>query len=474
MTNPFALGYMSSEEEIQVEKLPVEGSIPQWLSGSLLRNGPAKFEVGSEQVWHWFDGLAMLHRFTFHDGNVAYANKFVRSKAYTTAMQEGRLAYVMFAADPCKTLFKHAMSEMINPNVSIQRVAGEFLAMTEAPLPIAFEPQTLDTLGVVHYDDQLSGHHGSAHPHYDTAGKRTISYLTEFGMQSIVQVFGIADEDGQRRRLIGAYPTPEPSYMHSFSITEHFIVLAEYPFRVLPIELLSGKKAFIQHFTWRPQEPTQFIVMDKQDGRIIGRYEGEAFFSFHHINAFEHSGEIVLDLAAYPDAAIIEQTNLPNLRKGIEPGRQLAHSEFRRYRLPLSVSSAIATYERVADAEIEMPTINYARFNARNYGVAYGIGTAKEGAAMLAHRLVRVAIESHETKTWVQDGCYPGEPVFAQSPWTRGEDDGVILSVVLNAQKGNSFLLALDAHTFEEIGRAEVPHHIPIGLHGQFFPNLNA
>jgi carotenoid cleavage dioxygenase-like enzyme len=79
MTNPFVLGYTSLDEEIQLDKLPVEGSIPRWLSGSLLRNGPAKFEVGPEEVWHWFDGLAMLHRFTFQDGSVSYANRFVRS-----------------------------------------------------------------------------------------------------------------------------------------------------------------------------------------------------------------------------------------------------------------------------------------------------------------------------------------------------------------------------------------------------------
>ncbi|HLI05375.1 MAG TPA: carotenoid oxygenase family protein [Ktedonobacteraceae bacterium] len=470
MTNPFALGYTSLDEEIQLDNVPIEGSIPRWLAGSLLRNGPAKFEVGSEQVWHWFDGLAMLHRFTFRDGSVSYANRFVRSEAYRTAMQEGSVSYALFAVDPCKALFKHAMSEMMNPNVSIQRVAGEFLAMTEAPLPIAFDPRTLETLGIVHYEDSLTGHYGSAHPHYDAAGKRTISYLTEFGMQSMVQVFGITDDDGRYRRLIGAYPTSEPSYIHSFSITEHFIVLAEYPFRVAPIELLGGNKAFIQHFTWRPQEPTLFLVMAKRDGMIVGYYESEAFFSFHHINAFEHGGEIVLDLAAYPDTTIIEQTNLPSLRKGREPGKQPAQSEFRRYRLPLSISSAIATYERITDAEIEMPTINYAHYNARRYGIAYGIGTAREGAALLAHRLVRVDIERNEVQIWAQDGCYPGEPVFVQAPRAQAEDDGVVLSVVLNAQKGNSFLLVLDAHTLEEIGRAEVPHHIPLGLHGQFFP----
>ena len=44
-----------------------------------------------------------------------------------------------------------------------------------------------------------------------------------------------------------------------------------------------------------------------------------------------------------------------------------------------------------------------------------------------------------------------------------------MLSVVLDARAGRSFLLVLDAGTFEELARAEVPHHIPFGFHGQFF-----
>jgi beta,beta-carotene 9',10'-dioxygenase len=45
----------------------------------------------------------------------------------------------------------------------------------------------------------------------------------------------------------------------------------------------------------------------------------------------------------------------------------------------------------------------------------------------------------------------------------------VVLSVVLDANAGRSFLVILDARSFEEIARAEAPHHIPFGFHGQFF-----
>jgi len=46
----------------------------------------------------------------------------------------------------------------------------------------------------------------------------------------------------------------------------------------------------------------------------------------------------------------------------------------------------------------------------------------------------------------------------------------VLLSVVLDRTAGTSFLLALDATDLSEIGRARVPHHIPFGLHGSYFP----
>ena len=45
----------------------------------------------------------------------------------------------------------------------------------------------------------------------------------------------------------------------------------------------------------------------------------------------------------------------------------------------------------------------------------------------------------------------------------------MILSVVLDPSAGRSFLLVLDAETFEERARAEAPHHIPLGFHGSFF-----
>lgn len=54
------------------------------------------------------------------------------------------------------------------------------------------------------------------------------------------------------------------------------------------------------------------------------------------------------------------------------------------------------------------------------------------------------------------------------APEAEAEDDGAVLSVVLDSAAGRSFMLALDGRSFTEIARAEVPHAIPFGFHGQF------
>ena len=52
--------------DINIHSCP--GSIPPWVSGRLLRNGPGMFEVGNTKHSHWFDGLALLHSFTIANG----------------------------------------------------------------------------------------------------------------------------------------------------------------------------------------------------------------------------------------------------------------------------------------------------------------------------------------------------------------------------------------------------------------------
>src|SRR4051812_48411802 len=45
-TPSYADGFRTLDEEVVLDDVPVEGELPAWLEGTLVRNGPARFEPG--------------------------------------------------------------------------------------------------------------------------------------------------------------------------------------------------------------------------------------------------------------------------------------------------------------------------------------------------------------------------------------------------------------------------------------------
>ncbi len=459
-------GLSTLDAEVALDSLPVEGAIPEWLTGTLLRNGPAKFEVGEQPLRHWFDGLAMLHKFSFGGGQVSYANRFLRSDAYREA-EEGRISYSEFATDPCRSTFKR-LTTMFSPkltdncNVNLTRLGDSYIAMTETPLPVAFDPETLDALGVAY---EPPGVHATAHPHHDPERGELIAYVTHFGARSEYRLYAQRDRDTQRR--IGSMRVSEPSYMHSFALTERYAVLVAFPLVVNPLRLATGARPFIENYRWKPEQGTRVLVFDREDGTLRGTYMAEPRFSFHHVNAFERGSELVVDMVAYDDASIVDAFYMDRLRAN--PPAEDSYGRLMRYRV--SLDSGRVAEEELSDAILELPRIDYRERNARPHRYVYGVGAHRDGAAPdFVDQLVKIDVGTGETEAWLEPGSYPGEPVFVPSPRPhRREDEGVLLSVVLDGPGASSYLLVLDAESLGELGRARVPHHIPFGFHGQYF-----
>jgi carotenoid cleavage dioxygenase-like enzyme len=460
------LGFQTLEDERSLDTVPVEGALPAWLAGSLLRTGPAKFEAGERDYRHWFDGLAMLHRFTFANGSVSYANRFLESRAYRAACEQNTIVYSEFATDPCRSLFKRVATAFSPPafgdnaNVNLTRLGDEFLAMTETPLPVVFDPHTLHTLGVA---EPAPGQLTVAHPHRSPKTRELVSYATHFGPFTTYRVY--AQQRRGQRRLIATLPVSRPAYMHSFAITERYAVLVEFPFVAVPVAIPLSGRPFIENFRWRPQRGTRFRVIELETGKLRGTYEGEPFFAFHHVNAFERDDELVVDLCAYDDAEIVRGLYLDRLR---QEHPALPNPELRRCRLRLDGDSV--EYESLADIGLELPRIDYARCNGGAYRYVYGAGQRDDGDFL--DQIVKVDIERGQATVWSEPDTYPGEPVFVPEPNARDEDAGVLLSVVLDAGAGSSFLLVLDAGELNELARARVPHRIPFGFHGQYHGGL--
>jgi carotenoid cleavage dioxygenase-like enzyme len=472
-TSP-ALGFSTLERETTVDELQLSGKLPSWLQGSLVRTGPAKFEAGDQQMRHWFDGLAMLHRFTIADGRVSYANRFLESRAYRAARERKRMVFAEFGTDPCRSLFRRVQTLFSpgagltdNANVNLTKLGERFIAMTETPLPVQFDARTLEAADVRPY--RPPGQLSTAHPHLDRASGSMLNYAAKLGPRSSYRFFEVERTPAAQRpanaRIIGSLPVSEPAYMHSFGLTERWLVLAEFPFVVNPLALALSGRPYIENYRWKPERGTRFTLVDRASGRAETGFQTEACFAFHHVNAYEDGDEVVVDLCAFPDPGVIEDLYLERLREG----KPVSFAELTRFRLRRSDRSV--RRERLADGGVELPRINYMRCNERPYRCVWAVGT--RGGGWL-EEIVRVDTSEGSTISWGQPDCYPGEPVFVARPEAEDEDDGVLLSVVLDAPAGTSFLQVLDARDLRELARAQAPHHIPFGFHGQFARGMAA
>jgi carotenoid cleavage dioxygenase-like enzyme len=466
-TAPYFIGITSQQSEVHDVQLPVTGSIPAWLDGTLVRTGPAKFEIGDRRLDHLFDGFAMLHAYRFADGHVTYTNQALRGKAYREAHATGWVTRGEFATGPHWSLATR-LYRMLRPSytdnccVNVARFGDRMVAMTETPLAAAVDAHTLVMQENYRLDQGVPGHIACAHPQFDAQRNCYFSFLVKCGLGGTYNFYRV-DADTGAHAPVAAVTVKEPAYVHSFGMTEQYLVLTEFPLVAKPLSFPLSGKPYIENYRWEPERGTRFHVIEKDSGRVLATARGAANFTFHCANAFEDDGAVVVDLAAYPDPTIIEHLYLDYLASGqtVE-----AVGKLTRFRVPLR-GGDVAAHTQLADTCLEFPRINEARCTGRRYRYVYGAGS--EAGLGFTDNLVKIDLQTGAACKWHEPGCYPGEPVFVPAPGAEDEDAGVVLAMVLDTRNQVSFLLMLDGRSYAEAGRAVLPHHVPFGFHGQFF-----
>ncbi len=464
VNNTAYLGGFQDVEETEPVELSWLGEPPHWLHGTLFRNGPGRYDRGRQSVNHWFDGLALLHAFKLAGTTLTYRSRFVRSADFRVAQSSGRIGYPGFACDPCRSLFRKVMSAFFvdateNPNISIIKQAHQYLALTELPVSMEFDPETLRSKAPFVYSDSLPDGSTTAHPHQDGASLfNLILHYSAVTSYRLYEQIG----DGPRKEF-ARVPVREPSYVHSFGLTENYAILTCPPFQVTPWRLLTRNRPFIENFRWKPEAQTRFHLLGRARCPALQKtLLGEPIFVFHHVNCYEQEQTVIVDLVAYENADIIEELRLSALAQP----RPIPFGQLRRYRLDLRKNTA----ERMSTSRhrLELPRINE-RFNTRSYRFVYGVGAIQE-QSLFYDRLIKLDVASDRATFWSEPNTFPGEPIFVPGPDGETEDQGVLLSVVLGAEGSRSFLLLLNAQDLEEIARAWLPTVVPHGFHGLFAP----
>jgi carotenoid cleavage dioxygenase-like enzyme len=487
-------GLRSVEREVRDRELEVRGRVPEWLSGTLVRNGPGLFEAGDDRVSHWFDGLALLRRYAFDEGTIRYGARLLRTEAYADATA-GRLTGG-FGTDTrgwrrVLELLRSGLPEPTdNANVHVARLGGEHVALTEAPRRVAFDPETLETRGEFSFDDDLPEHLAAAHLVADPHRGETVGFVTQFGPRPRYHVYRVARGSRRRERVATIRARGRrPAYVHDCSVTADHVVLVEPPLVVSPLRALSPlSEGLADALDWRPERGTRLLVIDRDTGELVADPTTPAAFAFHHVGAYVDDGTVVVDLVEYPDADVLDAMRMDRLDDraaaadasgsgsgsggdgdgggaDVGPGTGDAVDAYpTRYRIDLDRNAA--SRSRLADRGTELPRV--ARSDVgRRHRFAYGQATDRQGA----NGLLKLDCRTGAVDEWWEPSTYVEEPIPVRPPGGAG-DDGVVVAPALDADRERSELLLLDAGTLDVRARAALPCREPFGFHGRFFRRI--
>ena len=196
------LGFQTQREELRNVDLDATEPFPEWLDGTLVCNGPGEFEVGDTALAHWFDPLAMLRGFRFDDGGVRYANRFVRSEDFRVARDRGRVRRSLPGTPADDGALVRAYRTLTgafqdNPSIGVTRLDGSLYAVTESPVGIEIDPETLETIGRRDLTAGLDADVTLGHTHVEDGTQWGLA--ADFGRRSAYTLF---------RRDAGESPTP--------------------------------------------------------------------------------------------------------------------------------------------------------------------------------------------------------------------------------------------------------------------------
>ncbi|TNN36850.1 Retinal Mueller cells isomerohydrolase [Liparis tanakae] len=464
-----AAGYKKIFETVEElnEPLPakISGVIPSWLGGSLLRMGPGLFEVGGEPYYHLFDGQALMHKFDLKNGQVTYYRKFIRTDAYVRAMTENRVVLTEFGTaaypDPCKNIFSRfftyfrGIEVTDNCLVNICPIGEDFYAVTET-----------NYITKVDLCKYLSVNGVTAHPHTDADG--TVYNIGNCFGKNMSLAYNIvkippAQKDKsdplEKSQVLVQLPSSsrlKPSYVHSFGITDNYFVFVEQPVKINLFKFLSAWSVrgatYMDCFESNDSMGTWFHLATKDPADYLSshKFRTSAFNIFHHINAYEEQGFIVVDLCTW---------------KGKSRGRIWCPCPTPQLLLFFAVTALSGS--NLKSSFLDQDRINYSLCSGKKYSFAYGLGLNH----FIPDRIVKLNVQTKETLVWQEDECYPSEPLFVPTPGATEEDDGVLLSIVVKpGAERPGFLLVLDAMKLTELARAEVNAIIPVTFHGIYKP----
>jgi all-trans-8'-apo-beta-carotenal 15,15'-oxygenase len=472
-------GYRSQPQEFDYWIDDIEGEIPLELQGTLFRNGPGLLDIHGHAIAYPFDGDGMVCAIAFSQGRAHFRNRFVHTQGYVTEQAVGKILYRGVFGTQKKggwlaNLFDLKLKNIANTNVIYW--GNKLLALWEAAEPHCLDPDTLETLGLDDLNGLLKpGDAFSAHPRIDPGWSRDgrprlVNFGVKPGVSSTITIY----EFEQSGQLISqhSHSVPGFAFLHDFVITPNYCLFFQNPVAFNPLPYLFGIRGAAQCIQFQANQPTRVIIIPRDGQGNVQILETDPCFVFHHANAFEQDGRIVVDSICYE--------SFPQ----VDPKQDYLHVNFdelpagQLWRFQINLHTRTVERQLLEARCCEFPSLHPGRVGQSYRSLYIGAAHSPQGNAPL-QAILKLDVVSGNRQIWsAAPQGFMSEPVFvphpdaSQLPDAAVEDQGWLLAVVYDAAYHRSDIVVLDAQNLEKgvVARLHLRHHIPYGLHGSFTP----
>jgi carotenoid cleavage dioxygenase len=437
----------------------IEGEIPHDLDGIYLRNTENQVHQPLGR-YHPFDGDGMIHQIDFRRGTAHYRNRFVRSRCFQAEQEAGGSLWGGLQDRPSLSRrpgFGAHGSLKDSASTDIIVHAGQAIAtFYQCGEGYVMDPETLEPMGPAPWVP-IDGI--SAHPKVDDRTGELLFF--NYSKHSPFMHYGVVDPEG-RLTTYAPVPLPGPRLPHDMAFSENWAILNDFP--VFWDEQLLERNI---HAVRMHDLPSRFALVNRHDPSDIRWFDAAPTYVLHWLNAWEEGEEVVLD-------GYFQNNPTPDpLEHEGGHGAMMAHIDENSFKPTLhrwrfNLRTGETREQSLGDQLVEFGMINQ-RYLAQPYRYAYS--TTTRPGWFLFNGFVKHDLHTGTSTTiTLPEGRYASEAPFAPRVGAEDEDDGYLVSFVIDENQGTSECIIIDCKRFADgpVCRIALPHKISSGTHSHW------
>ena len=469
------------------ECIVTEGEIPKDLAGGFYRTGPTWKRPTRQGTNPLLGQDGMVQGLVLRDGRADFRNRWIRTPKYQLEERYGRGMFEWTDGgfgDWRDTAFGDVARDRFNygipqgtANVNIFPFQGQMVASSEqGGAPIAIDPITLETKGIVPWSPKLSrGMHEpaaygdaafTAHPKWDHATGTLYGWsyrdFAPYVTMHTVHPDGTVDS----RDL---WDAPYNTVAHDVWLTPEWVVMPFQPF-TLDRKRITDKQ--LNLWAWEPERPIVIALIPRDDVHGEIRWietDLPAQYIMHTMSANVDGDKLLLD------GPVFNRPPFP-FEQDFAAGDDIAlfFSIAKSYlgRWTIDLETGAAKSEQLSDRPSELPKVDE-RCYGRGYSWGYQVGGVVKRGGMSMNSLVVTNMRTLSEQVYQIRSGEPAavlEGTFAPRSPDAPEGDGyVIVPVSWWADKRGEYQI-FDTHDITKgpVCRIELPFLMGWTPHGHW------